>query len=305
MITSIWPIRSFLFIPAHKRNWVTKATLVMPDAVVLDLEDSVPLDMKSLAREFLSSEIFELSQHQIAPFVRIHQFNSNTSEEIEAVVHEGLQGIMLPKADSANQIRLLHDLLSYYEGLRGLKHGVISILPLPETARGLQDAESLASASPRVRGIVGTVSGPVSADVAQAFGFRASMGGVEQYFMNSKLVLDSRAGGANYPIAGVFGVPLNDLAAVETLLRRARDFGYTGSPVMHPSHVAIANEVYSPTKEEFDYHEGLLKAFAQAEKNGSAAIQYQGSMIDYAMLPQSKQIISEYHRRKLINKTNV
>jgi len=293
-----WPLRSFLFLPAHRHGWIAKAIAAKPDAVVLDLEDSVPPDQQALARESLPKEIAELAQHRIAPFVRIHAFGPGTADEVAAAVHPGLAGVMLPKASTAAEIAALHDLLSFCEGRQGMVHGEIAILPLPETAEGLQRAEDLARASTRVKGIVGTVSGPVAADVARAFGFRPSMRGVEQYYMNSKLVLDSRAGGAAYPIAGVFGFPMNDLESVETLLVRARDFGYTGSPVMHPSHVAIANRVYAPTADEAEYHQGLLDAFAKAEAEGLGAVSYRGSMIDYAMLPSSREIVAEFQRRR-------
>lgn len=294
-----WPLRSFLFVPAHRRAWVAKAIAARPDGVVLDLEDSVPPDQQGVAREALPHEIAELAQAGVAPFVRVHAFGPGTAEEIAAVVHPGLAGVMLPKANDVQEIRSLHDLLSFHEGRRGLAHGSVGILPLPETAQGLQHAEQLAGASTRVRGIVGTVSGPVAADVARAFGFRPSLGGVEQYYMNSKLVLDSRAGGAPYPIAGVFGVPMDDLDAVRQLLLRARDFGYTGSPVMHPSHVAIANAVYSPTAEEAEYHQGLLDEFARAEAQGLGAVRYRGVMVDYAMLPLSREIVAEFRRRQM------
>lgn len=298
MSTPQWPLRSFLFVPAHRRNLIEKAARVKPDAVVLDLEDSVPPDHQEAARANLPEEIAELSSLGIAAFVRIHEFGSETPQEVAAAVHPGLTGLMLPKANDVAQIRGLHDLLSYHEGRQGLPHGEVAIMPLPETAQGLQDAEALARASTRVKGIVGTVSGPTSADVARAFGFRASLGGIEQYYMNSKLVLDSRAAGAHFPIAGVFGVPLDDLAAVEQLLVRARDFGYTGSPVMHPSHVAIANAVYSPTAEEVAYCQGLLEAFAQAERDGLGAVRYRGAMIDYAMLPHARSVVQQFNRRQ-------
>jgi citrate lyase subunit beta/citryl-CoA lyase len=297
MTANIWPLRSLLFVPAHRTTWVAKGIAVNPDAVVLDLEDSVPPDHQAPARAALPQEYTELAAAGVAAVVRIHAMTEHSADEIAAVVRPGLTAVMLPKADNAQEIRALHDLLSYHEGRNGMAHGSVAILPLPETAAGLQNAESLAAASTRVKGICGTVSGPVTADVARAFGFRASMQGVEQYYMNSKLVLDSRAGGAPYPIAGVFGVPQNDLAAIETLLRRARDFGYTGSPVMHPSHVAIANAVYSPTGEEAEYFEGLLLAFAEAERAGLGAVSYRGAMIDYAMLPLARDTVAEYKRR--------
>jgi citrate lyase subunit beta/citryl-CoA lyase len=147
-----------------------------------------------------------------------------------------------------------------------------------------------------VRGIHGALSGPVSGDFARAFGFRATNDGLEQAYLASKLVLDSRAGGAMWPIAGIFGTPQDDLAAVERLIRRAREFGYSGVAVMHPTHVAVANAVYRPTVEEVAYFEGLLAAFEAAEKAGLGAVSYQGAMVDYAMLPLAREVLADAKR---------
>lgn len=293
----MWPIRSFLFVPAHRKELVPKAIRVRPDAVVLDLEDSVPPEHKAAARANLAQSTAMLVTEGIAPFVRVHAWSDATREDVRAAVHPGFAGVILPKADSADEVRGLHDLLSYHEGRSGLPHGTVVIMPLPETAAGLQRAESLARASSRVRGIVGTCSGPVGADVARAFGFRPSPAGFEQLYMQSKLVLDSRAAGAPYPIAGVFGVPMDDLAAMETMITRTRDLGFTGCSIMHPSHVAITNRVYSPTAQEAAYYRGLLEAFAEAERAGLGAVRYQGAMIDYAMLPHARSVVQEFERR--------
>ncbi len=294
----MWPLRSFLFVPAHRSELVPKAIRVRPDAVVLDLEDSVPPEHKAAARANLAQGTATLVAEGIAPFVRVHAWSDATRDDVQAAVHPGFAGVILPKADSADEVRALHDLLSYHEGRRGLAHGAVAIMPLPETAEGLQRAESLARASTRVKGIVGTCSGPVGADVARAFGFRPSLQGFEQLYMQSKLVLDSRAAGAPYPIAGVFGVPMDDLAAMETLITRTRDLGFTGCSIMHPSHVAITNRVYTPTAQEAAYYRGLLEAFAQAERDGLGAVRYEGAMIDYAMLPHARSVVAAFDRHE-------
>jgi citrate lyase subunit beta / citryl-CoA lyase len=296
----MWPIRSALFVPAHRRDWVGKAIRVSPGAAVLDIEDSVPPDAKPQAMANLHEEITELREAGVGAFVRINPLSERTGEEIAAATTDGLTAIVLPKTASPDEIRRLHDLLSYHEGRAGLPHGTVGILPLPETPEGMHDACALAKASPRVKGIHGALSGPVSGDFARAFGFRATSDGIEQLYLASKLVLDSRAGGAPYPIAGIFGTPMNDLPAVERLIRRARDIGYTGVAVMHPSHVAVANAVYRPTEEEVAYFAGLLKAFEAAEKAGLGAVSYQGAMVDYAMLPLAQEIIAEAQRLKMV-----
>jgi citrate lyase subunit beta/citryl-CoA lyase len=289
----MWPIRSALFVPAHRRDWVGKAIRVAPGAAVLDIEDSVPPEFKPQAMANLHAEIAELRAAGVGAFVRVNPLGDRTPEEVAAATTEGLTAIVLPKAATAEEIRRLHDIISYAEGRAGLAHGTVGILPLPETPEGMHDARDLARASSRVKGIHGAISGPVSGDFARAFGFRATTDGIEQLYLASKLVLDSRAGGAPYPIAGIFGTPMNDLASVERLIRRARDIGYTGVAVMHPSHVAVANAVYRPSPEDIAYFSGLLQAFEAAEKAGLGAVSYQGAMVDYAMLPLAQEVMAE------------
>lgn len=294
----MWPIRSALFVPAHRRDWVGKAIRVSPHAAVLDIEDSVPPQNKPQAMAYLKEEIHELRDAGVGAFVRIQPLYDGTAGEIDAAVTDGLTAIVMPKVATPDEIRRVHDLLGYAEGRAGLPLGTVGILPLPETAQGMYDAYNLAKASPRVRGIHGAISGPVSGDFARAFGFRATTGGEEQLYLASKLVLDSRAAGAMYPIAGIFGTAASDLAAVEALIRKARDVGYSGVAVMHPTHVAIANAVYRPTAEEVAYFTGLLEAFEAAEKAGLGAVSYQGAMVDYAMLPLAKEVLAEAERNR-------
>jgi citrate lyase subunit beta/citryl-CoA lyase len=292
----MWPIRSALFVPAHRRDWVGKAIRVSPGAAVLDIEDSVPPEHKQQAMANLPGAIAELRAAGVGAFVRVNPLHDDTAQEIAAAMTEGLTAIVLPKVAEAAEIARLADLLSYQEGRAGIAHGSVGILPLPETAAGMRDAYAIAAASRRVRGIHGALSGPVSGDFARAFGFRATASGVEQHYLASKLVLDSRAAGAMYPIAGIFGTPQTDLDAVERLIRQARDFGYTGVAVMHPTHVAVANAVYRPTPAEVAYFEGLLAAFEAAEQAGLGAVSYQGAMVDYAMLPLAREVLAEARR---------
>jgi len=293
-----WPLRSLLFVPAHRRELVAKSIRSGTDAVVLDLEDSVPHGLEEQALSALPEAVAALGAAGVAVVVRIHAIGPGTDAELARAVMPGVIGVILPKADSADEIRELDLLLAYHEGRAGMRRSEVAILPLPETARGLADARSLAEASERVTGILGAISGPVSADIARAFGFRASLAGTEQLYMNSKLVLDSRAGGAPWPLCGVFGVSKDELATIRGMIERARDLGYTGIPVMHPAHVPLVNETFTPTQQEYDYYRGLLAAFDEAQARGLGAVSYHGAMIDYAMLPLAREVVAEFERRR-------
>jgi citrate lyase subunit beta / citryl-CoA lyase len=293
---SPWPLRSMLFVPGHMPERVRKTPRFSPDAVVVDLEDSVPPKEKPRARALVAENIALLRAEGIPVVVRVNGMTEGAREDLAACVVPGLTTVMLPKADNPDEIAELHDLLSYREGLASIPHGQISILPIPETAKGLRSAHQLAAASARVCGLLTAVGGPIAGDIARAAGIRPTVAGDEQTYLQSKIVLDSRAAGARYPIAGIIGTPLNDLKMVEDLVRRAKAFGFSGAALIHPDHVKIANDVFRATPDEVAYFEGMIAAFEEAERSGKGAISYRGAMVDYAMLPTAREIVDEARR---------
>lgn len=294
----MWPLRTMLFIPAHKLDWVRKVSRYAPDSVVLDLEDAVPPQLKFQAREMAREAIGLLKDQGIPAFVRINALGHGGEDDVPAIAVEGFSGVMLPKARSAEEVRMLDRLLGYAEGKAGLAFGSVAILPLPETAEGLWAARDLAAASTRCRGLLGVVGGPVAGDVARAMGFRPTLEGSEQLYLASKTVLDSRAGGAPYPLASLIGTALDDHASVRMLAARAKSFGFTGAVLIHPSHVAVAAEVFAPSEEEVAYFSGLVAAMREAERRGDGAVTYAGAMVDYAMLPLAEEVLREAERRR-------
>lgn len=294
---SPWPLRSILFTPASKPEWVKKAIASGAHGVILDLEDAVPHAAKAQARGFIEGELAELRASGVAGLVRINPLGEGGEEDLAASVRPGLHALVVPKLDSVEQVREVHDRLSHAEGRAGLDHGSIAILALPETAQGLHDAHQLARSSPRVCGFMTSCAGPVSSDVARAFGFTATLEGREQVYVQSHIILASRAAGARFPVGAVFGVRLDDVETVTMLVRRAKQMGFSGAVVMHPSHVAIANSIFQPSAEEVDYSRGLIEALEAAQKQGVGAITYRGMMVDEAMLPLAREVVAQARRR--------
>jgi citrate lyase subunit beta/citryl-CoA lyase len=292
----MWPIRSYLFVPAHRPEWVAKAVRTGTEAVILDVEDAVPPAGKPQARAALRDELAELARAGVGGFVRINGLDEGGLEDIPHAVHPGLTGVIVPKAASAAQVRAVADAVSFCEGRSGMPHNGVAVMPLPETPEGMWDVHELATASARVKGIMGALGGETEGDVARAAGFRPTLGGLEQLFLNSRNVLASRAAGAIYPCAGIIGTRIDDLSVNEALIHRAKEIGYTGVALIHPSHVAIANRVFRPSAEEVAYFRGLLAAFAEAEAAGIGAVKYDGRMVDYAMLPIARAVVAEADR---------
>lgn len=288
--SDIWPLSSLLFLPAHKIEWARKVAKYQPSAVILDLEDAVPPAMKAEAREIAREAIAVLAEAGIAPFVRINGWDCGGPQDVERITVPGLAAVMLAKADSATEIHALDLSLTYEEGKSGMARGSVAIVPLAETSNGLYEGRELARASQRCMGLAGMV-GPVNGDVARAAGFIPTLEGIEQLYLASKTVLDSRAGGAMYPKASIVGMRIDDLDAVRMLCRRAKQLGFTGAVLIHPSHVAIANEIFAPTAEEIDYAQGVIAAVREAQDRGDGAVQFRGQMVDYAMLPHAHDVL--------------
>lgn len=288
-----WPVRSFLFVPAVRDDWVKKAVRSGPDAVILDVEDSVPPPDKPKARTMLRREIAELKASNTLSVLRVNAFAEGGAEDVAAGMCADLHAVVLPKVSSAREIVELDRCLAYHEGRVGKPLGETAIYPLPETAEGMADAREIAGASPRVRGIFSGINGGVSGDVARAFGLLATEGGAEQLYMHSKMVLDSRSAGAMHPIASIMAAKISDLAGTERMIVRAKHLGFSGVVLIHPSHVPIANRVMRPRPDEVDFYTRMLHAFAEAEKQGLGAVKFEDQMIDYAYLPVARDVVAE------------
>lgn len=295
----IWPLRSMLFVPGQKLDWIRKSSKYGPDALIIDLEDAVPPAGKTVARETTRDGIAHCRSIGLAATVRINHPSEGGLDDIAAVTSPGLVAVVVPKLRRVEEIREIDRALSHAEGKAGLPLGAVGMVILPETAEGLRDAGLLAAASTRVRGIMGGFSGAISGDVARAMGFRPTFEGIEQQYLASKMVLDSRSAGADFPICVVMGTRLDDLDSVRMLARRGRQFGFSGCALIHPSHVAVANEVFLPTKEEIAHASGLIAAMESGETQGSGAVAFQGMMVDYAMVAPAKAILREARRRGL------
>jgi len=295
--TSPWPLRSLLFVPAHRGDWVEKSARVEPDGVILDLEDAVVPDRKAGAREAIAGNIATLAAAGIAPLVRINALADGAALDVQHVVARGLEAVVLPKVNGPEDVAELDRMLSEAEAAAGMPQRGVGIVPLPETARGLWLSYETAAASDRVRGLMGPVSGPTSGDVAKSFGYQPSMDGEEQLYLQSRTILASRAAGGHHPLACVFGTPLDDLNAVEMLATRACRLGFTGVAAIHPSHVPVINRVFRPSEERIEYAGALLEALKVANEAGEGAVRFRGKMIDAAMAAEARAVLAEAKAR--------
>ncbi len=289
------PIRSLLYVPGNKLDWMLKSPKYGADALIFDLEDSVPDDQKAESRKTVRKAVDDLHQTtRTRLFVRINGVSTGLADkDVEAIVGPGLFGIQAPKIEGPEAVKHLDALLANFEMKAKLPVGQIFIMPLIEDASGVREAYEIAMAAARVGYLQAGVgaSGPLAmGDMARSVGYR-EVTGHETAYLLGKVVLEARAAGITNPCTGLTSAPINDLAAVRALAQRGRNFGYLGANLIHPSHVPIANEVFGPSPEEIEHWTGLVAAVEQGQQKGTSAVVYKGKMVDIAHYTYAREML--------------
>jgi citrate lyase subunit beta/citryl-CoA lyase len=286
------PYRSMLFVPGHKPSWAQKALAAGADAVILDLEDSVPPALKSEARQAVRDSIERLRVDNVLAdvWVRPNSLDSGLfGADVEQVVRAGLSGILLPKVFSVTDIVRIDAVVSHLEQREGLEPGSVGLLVSFETAAAIACCEQIAVASPRVASVLG-VTGP-AADIARELGFEFTPEGQETLYVRSRILLAARAAGLDHPVCGVWQ-DIADLAGMRQFAEDNRRLGYKGIVLIHPSHVAVANDVFTPSSETVQYYRRMIDEFRRAEADGSAAVDFEGRHVDLAHIKTAEGIIN-------------
>jgi len=284
------PLRSLLFVPGNKPTWMEKAIHSGADALILDLEDSVPGPDKRSARACVREAIERLHDRGPLLTVRLNALDTGLAgDDLEAILCSGLAGIVAPKIETPQDVAVLDTLLTQGERRAGMPEGQVEIFPTLETARGIYHAYHIARSSARVPTLCGTAG--QGGDTARSLGYVWSKAGAETLYIRSKVLLEARAAGVAYPLmASWFNVA--DLEGLRADACLNRQLGYSGQVVIHPTHVPVVNEVFTPTSEDIAYYQGLLLAMEDAARQGTAAVTYQGAMVDIAMVKTAQHMLA-------------
>jgi citrate lyase subunit beta/citryl-CoA lyase len=282
---------------------MSKAIKTHADALILDLEDSIP-EAAGAKDEALFVLLEWLSANRdFAPQLLTVRVNAvgegRLDKELDALVGAGIGVIMLPKVSGPDEIIVVDRLLAYAEGRHGRPLGETVIWPIPETVEGIRRAHDIATSSPRIRYMGAGIS--AAGDMARELGCITTASGMESLYLRSKVLLEMRAAGVVNPMTGVVA-QVRDLAAVEEFARNSRQLGYEGMMVIHPSHVDPVNRMFSPSEAEIEEAEGILEALRDAELQGRAAVTFKGKMVDIAM-KKTAEVLVQRHRAVASNGT--
>lgn len=276
--------RSLLFAPGNHARRVEKALTLDADVVILDLEDAVAVSEKPATRPLVAEALQK--RRACLGYVRVNAFDTPYCYgDLQAVVHKGVDGVMLPKVESAAQLQCIDWLMTQLERERGLEDGSVDLLPIIETGKGVSALKSICAASPRVRRL-SFGAGDYSLDM----NMRWTRDEREMDHARASIAVESRAADLEPPLDTVF-IHLGEIDALKASTERVRDMGYQGKLCIHPEQVPVVNQVFTPAEEEVARARRYVKAFEAAEASGSASIQVDGYFIDYPIVEKARRIL--------------
>jgi citrate lyase subunit beta/citryl-CoA lyase len=282
------PWRSLLFVPVLAERFVAKATERGADAVVLDLEDSIPPGAKAEAREQVGGAIDVLAARGAEVLVRVNAERDRLAEDLPAVVSANLSAVVLPKVESADDIRNADTQMTALERDAGLAERAVGLIAVIEGPRGVLDAAAIA-AEPRVTGVaLGTE------DFALATGAAPTPAGLA--YPAQHLIVAARAFGKFAFVTVGHIREYENIALFEDAARLGKTFGSDGGFAIHPRQVEVLNRVFSPSDDEIAAAQRIVEAFDAALKAGSGAIAVDGNMIDAPIAEQARRVLARAAR---------
>ena len=278
--------RSLLFLPGNTPNILINGNCLGADAVIFDLEDAVAPDQKDAARILVRNTMKYLNFRGCEVIVRVNSLDTAYWQaDLDTIVPQKPNWIMLPKTAQAADVQTVDAYLTVLEEKLGMEKNTVRMMPLIETALGVENAFQIASASSRV-GAIFLGAEDLTADLR----CKRTKGSHEIEYARGRMVVAARAAGVD-----VYDTPFTDVNDPEGMAEDAayaKAMGFTGKAAISPRHVETINAVFSPTMEEVNYAYEVLEAIAQAKAQGRGAISLRGKMIDAPIVTRAEQTIA-------------
>ena len=284
--------RSFLFAPGNVARRVEKAFTLEADAVILDLEDSVATAEKVAARKAVAAALGRKGRSRV--YVRVNAPSTPFCHgDLLATLQPGIDGVVVPKIESAADLHAIDWVMAALERERGIAEGSLDLMPIIETAAGVQRVDRVLQAR-NLRSYPGPWRVKRVAfgagDFANDVGLSPTLDEPELAGARERIVLASRAAGVEAPIDSPW-FHFKETEAFRRSLERSRRSGFQGRLCVHPDQLAPVNAAYQPSAEELERARRIVAAFREAEARGEAAVQVDGLMVDYPIVYRAQALL--------------
>ena len=278
--------RSMLFLPGNNPNMLINGNCLGADSVIFDLEDAVSPDEKDAARILVRNTMRYMDFRGCEIIVRINSIDTPYwQKDLDAILPYGPGLILLPKTGSAADVLAADQYMTQVEEKLGMAAGTVGLMPLIETAMGVENAFAIASATSRVKALFLGAE-----DLTADLQCKRTKEGREIEYARTRLVMAARAAGVD-----VYDTPftdVNDDEGIEVDALLAKSLGFSGKASISPRHVDVINRVFSPTMAEIDYAYEVMEAITLAKQQGKGAIALRGKMIDAPIVMRAQRTIA-------------
>lgn len=288
-------LRSWMFVPGDRQRMIDKALTLNVDAIMIDIEDGVAPAEKENARVQIASSIDRVAEKLAADpsyrtparFVRTNAPGTEWMvDDFKAAVRPGLEGLVISKVDTVDQVRIVEDELGRAEVAQHMSGGEVKLLIAIESPIGLFNSLAIATSSPRIMGLL---FGAEDFTREMALPMRREGEAVNLTYARSHLATVAAAAHIQ-AVDGVW-VDLNDPDGLKRFAKQARQLGMSAISIIHPNQIEIANAAFTPTKEDIDYARAVLQAFDDARAKGHGAIAFRGQLLDFPIVDRARQTV--------------
>ena len=277
--------RALLYMPGDDRRKIEKATTLGVDSICMDMEDGTAINKKAEARAVIAQALKELDFGKSERCIRINSIGSGfEKDDLISALESKPDSIVVPKIESAEQVKWVSDQIESYELSNKLNLGSIRLLIGVETAKGILDLKEIASSDKRLEAII--------------FGgedFAASIGAVRT--KSATELLYARQ-------ATVMACAANDLQALDIVFidfknpeglraeaEQGAGFGFSGKQIIHPNQVQVTQEAFTPSDSAIEYAQRIVESFESSQKEGRGAYALDGKMIDMPLLKNAQKVL--------------
>ena len=278
--------RSMLFLPGNNPNMLINASCLGADAVIFDLEDAVAPAEKDAARILVRNTMRYMDLSGCEVIVRINSVDTEYwKDDIDTILPEKPDLILLPKTSTADDALTVDAYMSEVEEKLGLAQNAVGLMPLIETALGVENSYTIASSCKRVKALFLGAE-----DLTADLQCKRTKEGREIEYARHRLVVAARSAGVD-----VYDTPFTDVNDDEGIYADAslaKSFGFTGKASISPRHIDAINSVFSPTEAEVEYAYEVMDAIRLAKEMGKGAIALRGKMIDAPIVARAERTIA-------------
>jgi citrate lyase subunit beta/citryl-CoA lyase len=299
--------RTLLFIPGNNKRFLEKSRLLYPDILCFDLEDSVPISEKTIAREMITQSLSNNNhslnrinininnkidnannKHKELPqlFVRINSFESGLYEQdLESVICESLDGIVIPKVNSDSELEKITEIIETLEKKRNLQK-TTKLIPSIESSQGVVNSYPIAKYNSRICSLLFGVF-----DYLYDMKLDYENEGLEFSYARAKIPVDARAAGI--PSLDSIWQKVDDLDGLQRDAKTAKKLGYAGKSIIHPKHIEPVHNVFVPSQNEIEWAKKVISTLNEIQQHGDkrGAFKVDGKMIDAVHFKQAKLIL--------------